>query len=124
MEKDMLSTTNFADKAEKVMLEIKDVRRKITTSQIRNILTMTNNLYDRARMGTEQLSDDELSDLQYYKMRVVYEAGRDNLVKDFVDKANLLEHIKQINRDREKLLVYCKYFESLVAYHKYYGGRD
>lgn len=120
----MLSTTNFADKAEKVMLEIKDVRRKITTSQIRNILTMTNNLYDRARMGTEQLSDDELSDLQYYKMRVVYEAGRDNLVKDFVDKANLLEHIKQINRDREKLLVYCKYFESLVAYHKYYGGRD
>ena len=61
-------------------------------------------------------------------MRFVYEVGRDprgyNGVKDFVNKSKIIECIDQIGSDKEKFLLFCKYMEALVAYHKYYGGRD
>ena len=55
---------------------------------------------------------------------MAYEAGRDLTVKDFVEEAGLLEQLKDVQSDRKKLLLFCRYMEALVAYHRYYGGRD
>jgi len=128
-----LTKTNFVKNAEDVILSlrVKDkrsgkVKINITTSKIRNLLAMSNNLMSRAeKESAEKLSEDVLSDIQYMKMKFAYEAGRDQrIVKDFIDKANIMQYIDTIGESREELLLFCKYMESLVAYHKFYGGRE
>ena len=57
-------------------------------------------------------------------MKFAYQAGRDRKVKAFVEKANLMGELENIGESREKAILFCKYMESLVAYHKYHGGRD
>ena len=126
-----LNNRNFADTAEQVILSLQVPDRrgnktlKVTTSKIRNLLAMTNTIYNQAKKERDQeLSEALQSDLQYLKMRIAYEAGRDKDVKDFVEKAQLMKHMGSIKADREQLLLFCKYMESLVAYHKFYGGKD
>ena len=63
--------------------------------------------------------------LQMLRIRILYEAGRDERdVKPFVEKSKLLEYIKGIQMNREKFIQFAHYMEALVAYHRYYGGRD
>jgi CRISPR-associated protein Csm2 len=55
----------------------------------------------------------------------VYQAGRlPGHVKPFVDKAGLIEILKEIGTERRNVLLFCKYMEALVAYHRYLGGKD
>ena len=49
--------------------------------------------------------------------------GRETAVKDLVEKAQILEALKEI-KDRETLQRFCRYMEALVAYFKFYGGKD
>lgn len=126
-----INKLNFAEEAERVIESMRVENRqgekklKLTTSKIRNMLTMTNNLYNELLKKTnEELSDDTAGNIQYLKMKFAYEAGRDAEVKKFVTKAKLMENIAAIGRSRKKALLFCKYMESLVAYHKFYGGKD
>lgn len=97
----------------------------LTTSKIRNILSMVSDLYnDTQRFRNERLSDDLYMRTQYLKMRMAYESGRDDAVKDFIEKADLINKIDKIGRSKEKLLNFCHYMEALVAYHKFYGGKE
>ncbi|MBQ3400147.1 MAG: type III-A CRISPR-associated protein Csm2 [Lachnospiraceae bacterium] len=36
----------------------------------------------------------------------------------------MIGHIDKIGESRENALLFCRYMESLIAYHKFYGGRD
>ena len=126
-----LTKTNFADQAEKVVQSMIETDRKgkppilLTTSKIRNLLSITNVLYNHARQNKDEtLNEDLLRDIQYLKMRFAYESGREPEVDKFVKKAEILEHIQAIGKSREKLLLFCNYIESLVAYHRYYGRKD
>ncbi len=122
-----IKTTNYVDQAEKIISNLRDEKGKIKliTSKIRNILSMVSELYnDAQRFREKELSDEMASRVQYLKMRVAYEAGRDGTVRKFVTKANLLEEIGKIGRDKDRLIVFCHYMEALVAYHRYYGGRE
>lgn len=127
-----LTNRNFAGLAEKVIKSMiqqdkyGNSRIPMTTSKIRNLLTMTNAVYDQARLVKgETLDDGLLHDIQYLKMRFAYEAGREpDTVKPFVDKAAIMEHIDRIGNSRAALLLFCNYIESLVAYHRFYGGKD
>ena len=127
-----LTKTNFAQQAEKVIQSMVETNKKtgekfirLTTSKIRNLLSMTNVLYNRARQKkSETLDEDILKDIQYLKMRFAYESGREKDVKEFVEKAGIMSHIDTIGKRSENLLLFCNYVESLVAYHKFYGGKD
>lgn len=124
-----LNRLNFADIAEKVILSIhaEDKNGKLTTSKIRNMLTMVNVLYnDLLKNRDEILSDDLKGTIQYIKMRFAYEAGRDKdeIVKAFLDKANLMKYLDDIGDSREKAMIFCNYMEALVAYHKYHDGKN
>ena len=120
---------NYVDTANNVILALKNDDKfgklTLTTSKIRNLLSMTSALYTDAHQQREdKLSTEMQSRVQYLRMRVAYEAGRDQTVKSFVVKAELLEQLSAIRDDRKKLLLFCRYMEALVAYHRFHGGQD
>ena len=97
----------------------------VTTSKIRNLLSMTNEIYNEVRMlREEKLNENIRGQINYLKIRFVYEAGRDPQVKDFVESAKILPCIEEIRDSRERYLLFGRYMEALVAYHRYYGGKD
>lgn len=120
---------HYVDRAEnaikKLIIVDKNDRAKInlTTSKIRNILSLVSDLYnDAQRYRSEELSEDLYNRVQYLKMRMAYEAGRENTVKDFLKAADLLKEINKIGKSKKALLEFCHYMEALVAYHRFYGG--
>ena len=126
-----INRQNYVDEAEKAIKSMVKQDRNgnpvlsLTTSKIRNLLSMTAELKTDAQHSREAaLSADMQSRVQYLKMRIAYEAGREPKVKDFVTRTDLLSYISEIGQDRGKLLLFCDYMEALTAYHKYYGGRE
>ena len=129
-----LTQTNYVDLAEKVIVKeiVRNPKRHnsivLTTSKIRNLLSLTNTLYnDVIHLTDEILSEEILGKIQYLRLRFVYEDGRDTdrekSVKDFVEKTDIIKHLQRIET-RSDLLLFCRYMEALVAYHKFNGGRD
>lgn len=127
--------TEYVNYAENVMKQLRDnaipdrrtgeKKIEVTTSQIRNILSMVSAIYDDTSLVIgEKIDEDMQARIMYLKMRIAYEAGRTNAVKKFVEKAGLLKYIDKIGNSKDELILYCHYVEALVAYHKYYGGRD
>ncbi|NLJ57402.1 MAG: type III-A CRISPR-associated protein Csm2 [Tissierellia bacterium] len=128
---DKLNELTYVEQAENVIksLQVRNKRGQLqiplTTSKIRNLLSMISEIYNlAAHEPNKELSIELQGRIQYLKMRFVYEAGRERTVKDFVEKANILQYIDEIGNSREKFLLFCRYMEALVAYHKFYGGRD
>lgn len=96
-----------------------------TTSKIRNLLAMTTEIYNEVQNITgELLSDDIIGRINYLKIRVVYEAGREPSVKNLVETAEILQHIDEIKGNKKQYILFSRYMEALVAYHRYYGGKD
>lgn len=120
---------NYVDKADEVIQKLRAPENKdgngLTTSKIRNLLSLVSELQTEAKqLKKEALTPELASRVQYLKMRMAYEAGRDKPVMEFVKQADLLRLVSQIGNDRKKLLLFCNYMEALVAYHKFHGGRD
>lgn len=115
---------DYVDAAEKVMQKIAEGKRfnQITTSKIRNLLSLISDVYDAERIrNTEELLPESVTKLQMMRVRVLYEAGRDDkTVEPFVKEAKLLEYIKGIGTSRANCLLFAHYMEALVAYHRYY----
>ena len=120
-----LNDSEYVDKAENVIKKLDSEKRLLTTSKIRNLLSMISSLYDEVRRSTsEKLSAEAMSQIQYIRLHFAYEAGRDLKVKDFVNEADILAHIKDIGDNKGQFMVFCRYMEALVAYHRYYGGKE
>ncbi len=118
---------DYVDAAEAVMQRLAEDRRNaITTSKIRNLLSLVSDIYNAENLRNDtKLLPESVNALTMMRIRVVYEAGREQKVKTFVREAKLLEYIKGIGTDREKLIAFAHYMEALVAYHRYLiGGRE
>ena len=50
--------------------------------------------------------------------------GRVPKVKEFVQQAEILEILKEIKQSKKNYLLFSRYMEALIAFHKYYGGRE
>lgn len=121
-------------KAENVIeKEIERDRRgkiSLTISQLRKILTAVNTLTNRvevykAQHPQEMEMPDSLADeVSYLRVKVAYQAGRKREVKNFVEKADLFRRISNIKKSIAEYEKFARYMEALVAYHKFYGGRD
>ncbi|HHT50927.1 MAG TPA: type III-A CRISPR-associated protein Csm2 [Eubacteriaceae bacterium] len=130
---------DYVDKAERLMKELSKV---ITTSKIRDLLAQVNELYnDIILQPDEKLSKEHVEAIRHLKVKMIYDAGRDRQERlsgqdrndrrfregkltYFFNQTGLLEMVSNIGDSRKRFLDYCKYFEALVAYHKYYGGRE
>ena len=73
---------------------------------------------------SDELSKDVCARINYLKVRLVYESGRDEKVKVFVEKAHLLQLLESVKGNKRAYLLFSRYMEALVAYHRFYGGRD
>ena len=132
MEKKMeINRQNYVDQAEKAIQSMVKRDRNgapslpLTTSKIRNLLAMTAELKTAAQHSRDSVLSEKMQGrVQYLKMRIAYEAGREKTVKDFVERAGLLTLVSSVGQDRERLLLFCDYMEALTAYHRFYGGKD
>lgn len=134
MATEFLNEKTYVDQAESVLDKLTAKFEKngkwitpqiVTTSKIRNILSMAADIYDKALQNKEdKLSDEIVSRIEYLRVRVIYECGREPKVKDFVNSANLLDYIKMIGNDKKKYILFYHYLEALVAFHKFKGGKD
>lgn len=121
---------NMAEEAIKTLSSKKDMRTgrpepMVTTSKIRNLLAMTSNIYNEVeRTQGETLSPEILSRIQYLRLRFVYECGREQKVKDFVMQAKLLDVLNEIGNSKKNYVLFSHYMEALIAYHKFYNGKD
>ena len=127
--------TNFGEMAmsrmkqyfEKPFTDKRGYSANITSSKIRSILEMVNKIYNNVFfMSGSELSKNHLSDIAYLKVKLAYECGRDKSVEDFIKRSCIMNPITHIINGKRKddFLLYCRYVESLVAYFKYYGGKD
>ncbi len=131
---------DYIDKAERIMKEFSE-KEYISTSKIRDLMTQVSELYNDIILDTnETLLPKYVDAIRHLKVKMIYDAGRDRQeglrkeevgnpkLKDgkltyFFRETGLLDMVEQIGDSREKFLDYCKYFEALVAYHKFYGGK-
>lgn len=113
---------DYLDKAEELMREEKD---SISTSKIRRLYSMVTDVYNRERLSTEnELSPESTAAIGMMRVRFAYEAGRDKNVKSFITNAKLMNYLKGIGDSREKFMDFAKYMEALIAYHKFFGGKE
>lgn len=123
---------DYVDAADQVMQclgrfnpSTKKFKFDLTNSKLRNIYSIICDIYnDEIRSHDETISKESAAKLQKLRIRIIYEAGRELSVKEFVKNSQILEYIKGINDNRENMLRFCHYMEALVAYHRFYGGKE
>lgn len=99
----------------------------LTTSKLRKLMEQVNRLYTIAFNSNEdQLNEEFIDELEYLKIKFYYEAGREKSVDEFLKKTWMFPIIDRVIQKESKkfFLDYCKYFEALVAYAKYYQKED
>ena len=123
----ILDSYNFAKVAE---VRMRDYMKKqeaapssqvLTTSKLRGIYALIMNIYTRINSPLDY--ERCKSEIQYLKVRMAYESGREEAVKGFLEKTKLMAAIDDVN-SFEQFKLYCRYAESLVAYFKFYGGKE
>lgn len=127
-----LNEQNYVDEAEKVILGLVNLKGRngksipiVTTSKLRNLLAMTADIYNQIlNQHEEHLSTDICSRIEYLRVRFLYEAGRDDGVKNLAESAKIIDILKEIGGSRGKYILFSRYMEALVAFRKYHGGKD
>lgn len=120
-----LTEENYLDLAEKVIKKVIERNKRnykiITTTQLRNILQYLS-LLDNKLLTTSDSKKDALikKELTYFKLRLVYAAGRDFEVKSFITDSNLIKYVQAAQTSFKEFKLYHHYLEALVAYHKFY----
>ena len=125
----IITEANYVDMAENVIKKLKEKNGKsdemVTTSKIRNLLSMTADIYnDVISQSDAKMTDEQKSRIEYLRIRVVYESGREKKVKALVQESKMIEIIKSIGGEKKEFLLFNKYMEALVAFHRYYGGKE
>ncbi|PNQ52088.1 type III-A CRISPR-associated protein Csm2 [Ligilactobacillus animalis] len=120
--------STYVDEAKIVISELKKVNFRVsgdtlTTSQLRNLLSFTSSIYDEARnQGIESVLDR----IAYLRVQFIYQSGRNAAVRKLVDLTQIdtIIRVIQQNKDEKYLMRLCHYMEALVAFFKYYGGKE
>ena len=130
-----MENMDIVQKAESVIKSLRHPRGKemvidLKTNQIRKFLTAVNitankvSIYRSKYPQSKQLSDELADEIRYLQVKLVYQARDKGVVKKFIEEAKLLTFVKDIGNSIVKFEKFCRYVEALVAYHKYYGGKD
>lgn len=120
--------------AEKVIKDLKfnviaNKRRNhnISTSKLRKLLEPINTLYTQVHHDPQrQLSSRIIEELEYIKVRFIYESGRDESVKIFIERSYLHRMLEKVieTATKQSFIYFCRYFEALVAYARFHGMRE
>ena len=132
----LINEENYVEKAEKAIKYLKTenkdrkgrTKKMLTTSQIRNLLSISADIYNEI-MNQSAESGDKISaelnaTINYLTVTFIYEAGRDEKIKHFVEITDVLKIMDSIQGSKKNYLLFSKYMEALVAFHRYYGGKE
>lgn len=126
----VITDLTFAKNAEAIIAPLNKASGKrafafsrLSMSKLRGIYSLITNIH--ARVNTPEDLNACMSDLQYIKVKMAYESGRERNrdVKEFISQTFLMVLLDQIET-YEQFVLYCRYAESLVAYFKFYGGKE
>lgn len=131
----IITNSNYVDEAEKVIQSLKSKKNPknekvipmVTTSKIRNLLAMTADIYNEALNVPGNRLPERLNDrIEYLRVRFVYEVGKDSdgKVKNFVTEAKILDILREIKGEKANFILFNHYMEALVAFHRFYDGKD
>ncbi len=123
--------TDFADVTALEINEVADKKGKefkpIKTNQIRNFFShfgTIKNKYKTLKINNQPI--DQLdTNLILIKPKLAYAKGRNPVVEPF--QSLIFEVIDLVYNSKNKEKAYINFFEfveAIVAYHKYYGGKD
>ena len=124
---------DIGKEAEEVILALKkqnNDRISLKISQIRKFLIAVNeitnkiNIYKAKHLDVTTLPDELIGEVQFLKVKAAYQAGRNRDVKNFIEKSHMKEEIQHVGDSIAKYEEFARYIEALVAYHKFYGGKD
>ena len=136
-----------ANRAQEVIEELSRNKSLLTTSQIRKFLTAVNTITEKVTVyciqnpeKADKLPEELQAEIKYLKIKLAYQIGKKanfkwnpktqqnednfNPVRKFEEKAKLNAEIDSIKDSTKAYQVFAKYMEALVAFHKFYGGRD
>ena len=127
-----VSIPDIGAEAEHVILSLKDNKGNLwlKTSQIRKFLAAVNTLTNRIAVyrarnaGAREMSALLGEQVKYLKVKFAYQAGRERTVRELGEKAEMAKRIDRIGLDIGEYERFAQFIEALVAYHKFYGGRD
>ena len=130
-----LTEETYINLAEKVINELsrskKIVRGReqpiklITNCKIRNLLAIMMDIKnDILESGTETLTPELAGRIQYLKVRMIYEAGRDESVKEFLRISQLIGCVDKSGTSRKNYMLITRYMEALVAFRKFRGDDE
>ena len=127
-----INEKNYVDNAEAAITRLsKKVNKQgieipmVTTSKIRNLLSMAADIYNQALDCKEDvLPDDITSRIDYLRVRFMYEAGREQGVKSLIKEADLLNIMKEIKGNKNNYILSYHYMEALVAFKRYMNKND
>lgn len=127
-----INEENYVAKAESVILELKKKIPKqkekdgmVTNSKIRNLLSMSADIYNQVLDCKDDKLPQELNGrIEYLRVRYIYEAGREPKVKDLVIQGELLEIMKEIQGSKKNYILYYHYMEALVAFKRFWNKND
>ncbi|WP_293986375.1 type III-A CRISPR-associated protein Csm2 [uncultured Megasphaera sp.] len=106
----------------------------LKTNQIRKFLTAVNaitnkiQVYKAKNLKSHTLPDELAAEVSFLKVKAAYQAGREKNsggpINQFVRDAHIMEYVDEIGSSIDQYEKFAHYIEALVAYHKYYGGKD
>ena len=127
-----INEENYVAKAESVILKLsKQVNKQgkvvamVTNSKIRNLLSMSADIYNQVLDCKDDKLPQELNGrIEYLRVRYIYEAGREPRAKDLVIQGELREIMKEIQGSKKNYILYYHYMEALVAFKRFWNKND
>lgn len=110
---------------EQVVIQNKDDRNMVTTTQLRLLLSnsvVVKNKIEMVCKKGDKLPAEIQNEIKYLLIKHIYQCGRDAKVRDFDKAFHIADVIKDIGDSQEKFNEYYRYLEEIVAYVKYYKG--
>jgi len=122
----MNENQSYVDEAKTIIDGLKKSGKFISISQIRNILAMTADIYNQVKRSPEGLLTENIQEqLQYLKVRIIYDAGKDKSgsVRAFVEKSGISKKLDAL-KTKKDYIKFSNYMEALVAWRQHYGDND
>jgi len=119
-----MSPAELVRRAEEIAVQL--TRDRLKTGQIRNFYSSITQMRTQFSIEEEKVTEELKRDLTMLKPKIAYAAGRQTAVRTtfypFVKSA--LDGIEKSNYNEKAIKNFFQLIESIVAYHKFYGGSE
>ena len=97
---------------------------KVTKSQLRKFLSAVNSIQNKAQIVEGDILTDSISDeIQQLRVKLAYQTGRElKKLSNFQKQLDTI--IKNIGNSKQKWSEFARLMETIVAYHKFEGGKE